>query len=123
MLNIGNPLHQSIAQDFEIEHSIGLFFDRHGVQIFNLQYFCMRITTQTGFPFYSIQDVQKTPINQLLKPSLYIINPPTTARVKISQNVDILPKVYLVHLKVKHCQTLRVVSTFTGQNESTVFDW
>ena len=35
---------------------------------------------------------------------------------KISQNVDILPKVYLLHLKVKHCQTLRVVSTFTGQN-------
>ena len=48
-----------------------------------------------------------------------------TARVKISQNVDILAKVYmyLVHLKVKHCQTLLVVSTFTGQNESTVFDW
>ena len=36
-----------------------------------------------------------------------------TARVKISQNVDILAKVYLV----EHCQTLRVVSTFTGQNE------
>ena len=50
-------------------------------------------------------------------------NPPATTRVKISQNVDILPKVYLVHLKVKHCQTLRVVSTFTGKNESTVFDW
>ena len=49
-------------------------------------------------------------------------NPPVTARVKISQNVDyILAKVYLVHLKVKHCQTLRVVSTFTGQNELTVF--
>ena len=46
-----------------------------------------------------------------------------TARVKISQNVDILAKVYLVHLKVKRCHTLRVVSTFTGQNESTVFDW
>ena len=30
----------------------------------------------------------------------YAINPPTTtAMVKISQNVDILPKVYLVHLK------------------------
>ena len=43
-----------------------------------------------------------------------------TARVKISQNFDILPKVYLVHLKVEHCQTLRVVRTFTGQNESTV---
>ena len=28
-----------------------------------------------------------------------------------------------MHLKVKHCQTLRVVRTFTGQNESTVFDW
>ena len=52
------------------------------------------------------------------------INPSTTTtRVKISQNVDILPKAYLVHLKVKHCQTLRVVSTFTGQNKSTVFDW
>ena len=47
------------------------------------------------------------------------INPPTNTRVKISQNVDILPKVYLVHLKVKHCQK----STFTGKNESTVFDW
>ena len=35
----------------------------------------------------------------------------------------ILPKVYLVLLKVKHCQTLHVVSTFTGKNESTVFDW
>ena len=51
------------------------------------------------------------------------LNPPTTTRVKISPNVDILPKVYLVHLNVKYCQTLRVVSTFTGQNESTVFDW
>ena len=40
-------------------------------------------------------------------------------RVKISQNVDILAKVYLVHLR---SQTLSV-STFTGQNESTVFDW
>ena len=47
-------------------------------------------------------------------------NPHTTARVKISQNFDILPKVYLVHLKVEHCQTLRVVRTFTGQNELTV---
>ena len=45
-----------------------------------------------------------------------------TARVEISQNVcHVLPKVYLVHLKVKHCQTLRVVSTFTDQNELTVF--
>ena len=46
--------------------------------------------------------------------------------VKISQNVDILAKVhvYVVHLKVKHCQTLHVSTcTFTGQNESTVFDW
>ena len=34
------------------------------------------------------------------------------------QNFDILAKVYLVH-----CQTLHVVSTFTGKNESTVFDW
>ena len=46
-----------------------------------------------------------------------------TARVKISQNVDILAKVYLMHLKVEHYQTLRVISTFTGQNKSTVFDW
>ena len=43
-----------------------------------------------------------------------------TARVKISQNADILAKVYLVHLKVRHFQTLPVVSTFTGQNELTV---
>ena len=50
-------------------------------------------------------------------------NPPMTARVKISENVDILAKVYLVPLKVQHCQTLRVVGTFTGQNELTVFDW
>ena len=54
---------------------------------------------------------------------IHFSNPPTTTRGKISQNFDILPKVYLVHLKVKHCQTLRVVHTFTGQNESTVFDW
>ena len=37
-----------------------------------------------------------------------------TTRVKISQHFDILAKVYLVHLKVEHCQALRVVSTFTG---------
>ena len=37
------------------------------------------------------------------------------------QNVDILAKVYLVHLKVEYCQTLPVVSTFTGQNESDRF--
>ena len=49
------------------------------------------------------------------------LSPPLAARVKISQNVDILPKVYLVHLKVEHCQTLCVVSTFAGQNELTVF--
>ena len=46
-----------------------------------------------------------------------------TTRVNISQNVDRLAKVYLVHLKVEHCQTLHVVSTFTGNNESTIFDW
>ena len=51
------------------------------------------------------------------------INPPMTAMVKISQTVDKLAKVYLVHVKVEHCQTLRVVSTFTGQNESTVYQW
>ena len=49
-----------------------------------------------------------------------VCNPPVTARVKISQNCDIHAKVYLV--QGEHCQTLRVVSTFTGQNESTVFD-
>ena len=43
-----------------------------------------------------------------------------TARVEISQNVDILANAYLVHLKDENCQTLRVVSTF---NELTVFDW
>ena len=32
-----------------------------------------------------------------------------TARVKISQNVDVPAKVHLAHLKVEHCQTLRVV--------------
>ena len=46
-----------------------------------------------------------------------------TARVKISQNVDILAKVYPVHIKVEHCQTLRVVSTFTVKNELTSFNW
>ena len=52
------------------------------------------------------------------------LNPPVTTRVKIRQNVGILAKVYRVHLKVEHCQTSRVVSTFTGQNgELTVFDW
>ena len=52
-------------------------------------------------------------------PDINILNPSVTARVKISQNFD----VYLMHLKVKHCQTLRVVSTFKGQNESIFFDW
>ena len=36
---------------------------------------------------------------------------------EISQTVDILAKVYVV----EHCQTSRVLSTLTGQNESTVF--
>ena len=32
--------------------------------------------------------------------------------------------VYLVHLQVEHCQTLRVVSTFTGQyTELAVLNW
>ena len=44
------------------------------------------------------------PIEKLL------INPSVTARVKISQNVDILDKVYIVLFMVKHCQTLRVVN-------------
>ena len=42
-----------------------------------------------------------------------VVNPPMTAWIKISQNVDILAKVYLVHLKVKHCQV----------HLSTIFDW
>ena len=33
------------------------------------------------------------------------INPPTATSVRISQNDDILAKIYLLHLKVKHCQT------------------
>ena len=40
----------------------------------------------------------------------------------LSQNVDILAKVSALK-KFEHCQTLRVVSTFTAQNELTVFDW
>ena len=38
-------------------------------------------------------------------------NPSVTSRVNISPNVEVylLAKVYLVHLKVKHCQTLHVV--------------
>ena len=43
------------------------------------------------------------------------INPSVTASVKISQNVGISSAV--------KSQTSCVVSTFTGQNESTVFDW
>ena len=33
-----------------------------------------------------------------------------TARVKIIKNVNILAKVYLMHLKVEHCQILHVCS-------------
>ena len=51
---------------------------------------------------------------------MWLINPPMTARVKISQNFDFLAKVYLVHLKVEHCQTL--CSKYTGQNYLIVFD-
>ena len=44
-------------------------------------------------------------------------------RVKISLNVDALFKVYrIVHLEDEH-KPYCVISTFTGQNESTVFDW
>ena len=52
-------------------------------------------------------------------------NPSVTARVKNEKKIDILAKahVYLVHIKVEHCRTLYVVSTFTGQNESTIFNW
>ena len=38
-------------------------------------------------------------------------------------SVHVHAKVYLVHLKVNHCQTLSVVSTFTSKNEFTFFDW
>ena len=53
-------------------------------------------------------------LNHYKKPQKQEIYPSVTAWVKISQNVDILAKVYLVHLKVEHRQTLRVLSTFTG---------
>ena len=56
----------------------------------------------------------------LFSAQFYNFNPSLTARVK-KQNVDILATVYLVHLKVEHCQIVFVLST--GQNESTVFDW
>ena len=47
-------------------------------------------------------------------------SPSMTARVKISQNFDILAMVYLVNLS----RTLsNLTCTFTGQNESTAFDW
>ena len=54
----------------------------------------------------------------LLNTGLVLFINSVTARVKIIQNVDILAKVhvYLVHWKVEHCQPLRAVSTFTGQN-------
>ena len=53
----------------------------------------------------------------LLMPGLNLYkNPSMTASVKISQNVDILAKVYRVHWKIKH-----LMCTFTGQNESTEF--
>ena len=44
-----------------------------------------------------------------------------TARVKISQNVDTLAKVYLVHLKVEHCQTLHVVEVHLQVKMSQLF--
>ena len=51
-----------------------------------------------------------------------IKNPSVTARVKIGNKMfNILAKVYLAHLKFEYCQTLCVVSTFTGENESAVF--
>ena len=52
--------------------------------------------------------MKSTQINGLSPDARIAFNPPVTARVKISQNVDILAKVYLVHLKVEHCQTLQV---------------
>ena len=36
--------------------------------------------------------------------------------------VHVRTNVYVVHLTVKHCQNSHAVSTFVGQNESTVFD-
>ena len=65
--------------------------------------------------------LHSTHVMFMLYAAFICIIPSVTTRVKISQNVDILPKVYLVHLKVEHCQTLCVVSTFTGQNEPTIF--
>ena len=42
-----------------------------------------------------------------------LFNPLTTARVKISQNVDILSKVYLVHLKV-HLKLILTLASIRG---------
>ena len=48
----GNSV-QSIRQDFETERPNLLFFEKWGVQILNVQYFCTCtcITQETGCPF------------------------------------------------------------------------
>ena len=60
------PQKQSISQDLEIGRPNLLFFEKQGVQIFNLQYFCMCIADKTGCPF-SKQVVQKTPKGGMLR--------------------------------------------------------
>ena len=106
------PLHHAKLQVFACRWlSIGIWHPRKSTQRW-----CSKPDVIYSCPFSMVTCIQ---LGLLPFP-----NPPTTARVKISQNVDILNiKVYLVHLKVEHCQTLRVVSTFTGQNELTIFDW
>ena len=89
----------------------------------NLWKFGKECWMQTKWPtshWMCIHSLLKISQNSISNPHMTIhfplLNPPTTTtRVKISQNFDILPKTYLLHLKFQHCQTLRVVRTFTGQ--------
>ena len=48
-----------------------------------------------------------------------VLNPSLTAQLKISQNVDTWQGIS----SALKSQTLRVVSTFIGPNEVTIFDW
>ena len=81
-------------------------------------YALLHSMTLLHFFRYNLVALMRRYAHQMLR----CLNPSVTARVKISQNVDILAKVYLAKVYlVQHCQTLHVVSTFTGQNKSTVF--
>ena len=51
---------QCISQDLEIGRPNLLFFEKLGVQMFDLKYICLCVTNKTGCPF-SKQGVQKTP--------------------------------------------------------------